>query len=243
MPSPEELDILYRHGAATPDVYPNGAGGMSTRLADSYIENLLTALKRSSFGGAAILDYGAGHGQMTLAAARHGASAVAYDPYWATYLNAHNIPAIANTGVLGDKRFDGVLLMDVVEHLREPWKVLSEVREMLKPGGWVYIATVNTEALRARFRGYRWRNLERTHHIVFPPPALLRAMLLKAGYSRVERLRWKVRYFERDNQFWGGKTRWRTTDVLNQAKNLARDLLSAVGMDGELRMLAWIPKP
>ncbi len=39
--------------------------------------------------------------------------------------------------------FDTVLSYDVLEHLRDPWSVLTRLRELLRPGGRVHVALPN----------------------------------------------------------------------------------------------------
>ena len=56
--------------------------------------------------------------------------------------------------------FDTVLCYDVLEHLRDPWSVLGELRELLRPGGRVHVALPNARhtsvwiplVLRGRFK-------------------------------------------------------------------------------------------
>ncbi len=43
--------------------------------------------------------------------------------------DAHNLP-------LQDERFDVVLSMQVLEHLRHPWIAMNEMARVLRPGGW-----------------------------------------------------------------------------------------------------------
>jgi len=42
-----------------------------------------------------------------------------------------------------DKRFDGIIMADVIEHLLEPWSVVRDVAGMLKTGGSIYASIPN----------------------------------------------------------------------------------------------------
>lgn len=39
-------------------------------------------------------------------------------------------------------RFSGVLCSEMLEHARDPWKVLDEIKNVLRPDGWVVITTL-----------------------------------------------------------------------------------------------------
>jgi SAM-dependent methyltransferase len=43
----------------------------------------------------------------------------------------------------GDRLFDAILLVAVLEHTREPWRLLAEARRVLKPGGRAVIVVPN----------------------------------------------------------------------------------------------------
>jgi SAM-dependent methyltransferase len=48
--------------------------------------------------------------------------------------------------------FDYVLLMEVVEHLQNPYAVIAQINRLLKPGGSLIISTPNILNLESRFR-------------------------------------------------------------------------------------------
>jgi len=51
-----------------------------------------------------------------------------------------------------DNTFDYVLLMEVVEHLRNPYTVISEINRVIKKGGSLIISTPNILCLKSRLR-------------------------------------------------------------------------------------------
>lgn len=51
-----------------------------------------------------------------------------------------------------DNTFDYVLLMEVVEHLRNPYTVISEINRIIKKGGSLIISTPNILSLKSRLR-------------------------------------------------------------------------------------------
>ncbi len=59
---------------------------------------------------------------------------------------------ITKTLPFPDKSFDYVLLLEVVEHLRNPYSVFPELNRVLKDGGSLVISTPNILSLKSRFR-------------------------------------------------------------------------------------------
>lgn len=51
-----------------------------------------------------------------------------------------------------DSSFDYVLLMEVVEHLRNPYVVIPEINRVIKKGGFLILSTPNILNLESRFR-------------------------------------------------------------------------------------------
>ena len=57
-----------------------------------------------------------------------------------------NVAQPAESG-LAPESFDFITLIDVIEHLSDPVAMLSDLRRLLKPGGRIYIATADHNAL------------------------------------------------------------------------------------------------
>jgi SAM-dependent methyltransferase len=49
-------------------------------------------------------------------------------------------------------RFDAVVLLEVIEHVHDPWQVLEFCRELLRPGGTLVLSTPNITSFFSRFR-------------------------------------------------------------------------------------------
>jgi 2-polyprenyl-3-methyl-5-hydroxy-6-metoxy-1,4-benzoquinol methylase len=83
--------------------------------------------------------------------------------------------ADVSTGELpyADESFDSVLCKDVLEHLAEPWLLVSEVKRVLRDGGTVVASTVQARPKRV------WADY--THIRGFTPTAL-RLMFEDAGF-------------------------------------------------------------
>lgn len=84
-----------------------------------------------------------------------------------------------------DGCFDGVLLGDVLEHVDQGERLLSECRRVLRPGGVLLVRTVNRWDLRRFFLGRRWSGVADPGHVRLYSPPELRRVLKAAGFSRV----------------------------------------------------------
>lgn len=90
---------------------------------------------------------------------------------------------------LDDGPFDCVALWDVIEHLREPARVLTTAAAALRSGGVLALSTGDITSLCARLSGPQWHLFNLPEHLFFFSPASLRRLLSRAGCAvmRVER--------------------------------------------------------
>ncbi len=103
---------------------------------------------------------------------------------------------IADLETLNDlpRRFDAIVMADVLEHLHDQKKILDEVRQSLNPGGHLFISVPNIANLTIRiglFFGYfvyRERGILDETHVRFYTLRSIRRALERAGF-RVERTR------------------------------------------------------
>jgi 2-polyprenyl-3-methyl-5-hydroxy-6-metoxy-1,4-benzoquinol methylase len=93
---------------------------------------------------------------------------------------------------LQGKRFDKVLLLDVLEHLRRPERILKQCHEVLKPEGRLVVSlpnvaniTVRLMLLLGRFN-YQERGILDKTHLRFFTGSTARCLLEENGYSIVE---------------------------------------------------------
>ena len=93
---------------------------------------------------------------------------------------------------LDELRFDSVLLMDVLEHVPDPARILASVRRLLRPGGRLFVSLPNVANLTVRlallFGRFEYADrgiMDRTHLRFFTRRSALR-MVRAAGF-KVER--------------------------------------------------------
>lgn len=85
----------------------------------------------------------------------------------------------------GQGSFDAAVMIEVIEHLRDPRVTLSALLKVLRPGGWVIIATGDISSLRARIQGRRWGYIRPPGHVsYFTRPSLAR-LLVSCGFKQV----------------------------------------------------------
>ncbi len=80
-----------------------------------------------------------------------------------------------------DNTFNVVLMSDVIEHLRDPFQVMSSVQRVLRPGGVVIISTPNI----ATWSG-RLLQIKPEEHLYYFSPATMERLLRAAGLEVID---------------------------------------------------------
>ncbi len=97
-----------------------------------------------------------------------------------------------------DTKFDGVLLLDVLEHLYDPIKVLTECGDHMKQGGYIFIHVPHHGGISTRFKRFlHKKGLKKGYkHFGFPAHIYafdrksLKAILAKSGFETVHYESW-----------------------------------------------------
>jgi SAM-dependent methyltransferase len=221
-PSETSLHALYQTSWINPDGNRAETGATDATVADQYAR-FLSRTVRQNISGKRILDFGAGRGAMSLALRAQGADVVAVDPFGCDYLAQLGLVAYRELReVPSDLSFDGVVSLEVMEHLVDPRGVLEQLYNKLRPRGWLFVTTPNAAGLPAKLCGARWREAGKPGHILFFTPRALRNLLPEVGFDVVYRPRWVVRYPD--------------ASTLRAAAQIA---LQALRQDGSLRMVAY----
>lgn len=175
----------------------------------AYIRDHTTArFARDPFGpkplkGLRVLDIGCGGGLLSEPMARLGAKVVAIDPSEKNVATARvhaeetglaidYRAATAEDLAQGGERFDVILNMEVIEHVNDPAAFVAVCARLLKPGGLMFVATLNRTLKSFAFAiigaeyvlGWLPRG---THHWEkFITPEELDRYLAAAGLKRVD---------------------------------------------------------
>jgi 2-polyprenyl-3-methyl-5-hydroxy-6-metoxy-1,4-benzoquinol methylase len=82
--------------------------------------------------------------------------------------------------------FDVVTLNSVLEHVNEPRAMLCELRELLKPGGVLFVIVPNVDSLACRVLHERAATFDGRNHLVYFSPQTLARILDAEGFDVVE---------------------------------------------------------
>jgi ubiquinone/menaquinone biosynthesis C-methylase UbiE len=139
-----------------------------------FVESLCSRI--GDLAGARVLEIGSGSGWRAMALARAGATVTGLEllesGVRAAELRAHRHPNLAVEFQQGraeslpfeDRRFDAVLSFQVIEHVEDIDRCLTEMFRVLEPGGFVYLETGNSLYPREE------------HYRIFWPPFMPKAV-------------------------------------------------------------------
>jgi SAM-dependent methyltransferase len=103
--------------------------------------------------GGVVLDVGAGEGAFTQWLAQHGyrVSAVGIEPSQFRFAGAPFIQANVDHGLpVLSGSVEGVVAIELIEHLEEPLRFFREAARCLSPRGWMVISTPNVLSLSSK---------------------------------------------------------------------------------------------
>ncbi|HVN95346.1 MAG TPA: methyltransferase domain-containing protein [Syntrophorhabdaceae bacterium] len=153
------------HGKTDPDYHYKGLAIYAlTGLHEHVTEQILLYFQP----GDSILELGAGSGAMSLRLIELGFQVTAVDILAESFDRHGTIPfkAIDLNGSFSQEftaHFDGIVAVEIVEHLENPWNFLRECRNLLSPGGRLLMTTPNVDnpvskALFVRQGSFMWFN-------------------------------------------------------------------------------------
>jgi SAM-dependent methyltransferase len=136
-----------------------------------------------------LLDIGCGNGfvlELALELGWKGARGVEPSEDAIAHASASVAPLIERglleRGMFAPASFDAVTLFQVLDHLRDPVAVLSEIRRLLRPGGVVLALNHNVEAFSARVLRERSPIIDVEHTYLYSPETM-RRLFSQVGFE------------------------------------------------------------
>lgn len=80
--------------------------------------------------------------------------------------------------------FDIIVFTEIIEHINTPIPVLENLRQLLRPGGCIYVTTPNFASLERRILGPGWGMLMWPEHITYWTPRHLHRALRRCGFRK-----------------------------------------------------------
>ena len=168
--------------------------------------------------GKKALDVGTGFGYLLQVADEEGFRVWGLDPSSGqAHFSSKKFPSRIFQGDLREAKyesnfFDVVFLTDVLEHLPDPERTLKEIQRILKPGGWLFIISPDSDSWSRRLFGEKWFQYKHEHLFYFNRRSL-DYLLSKTGFSlfsfRPNRKKFTpayyYHYFEKYSFSWVGR--------------------------------------
>ena len=226
MPSDAQIDKIYRHRYSKKNISTNATNMNSPEYS---LSNHVKLIRTWGKPGEKVLDFGAGTGLFTSYLKMEGflvegvefskkAIDYAMKRYGLKFFGSLN-ELKAETAQL----FDIITMIEVIEHLKNPYYILERLYPILKPGGTIYISTPNRNGINACLNRNEWREAKKPFHLVLFNKQSLTKMLADTGFTAIRQIRFSPL----------------TSPLL---KNIVlHRILQAIGLFGGLRVIARKP--
>lgn len=145
-----------------------------------------------------VLDVGCGNGQFLLDLHDAGFQVQGTE---LSSQSASRVPkAIADNIRVGDllklnltaQHYDAITVWHVLEHVRDPYAICSEIHRLLKPGGWLFLSLPNAQSPEASLFGKHWFHLDPPRHLFGLGTHSLTTLLEAAGFEVMKVNTWSL---------------------------------------------------
>ncbi len=107
-----------------------------------------------------------------------------------SYCKKHTLTAYTGTVYtakqLKEASFDVITAFQIIEHERDPLKMMKRVYKLLKKGGMVVLATPNQGGFWQKIMRKRWFGYRHPEHVVLLDFVTMRTLLEKSGFRDIE---------------------------------------------------------
>ncbi len=184
-------------------------------------------------GPGRLLELGSNVGAFLNEARAAGWDAIGVEPVERCVRHARSLGLEVFAGVVDDapfepESFDVLYSHAVFEHLPAPLATLRAALRLLRPGGLVYLDTVNWASYTRRFLAERWKLVDPTMHACLYTPSTLRLLCERAGLDVLSISSHGVRFRPNDAPRLVGTRRW-----LEEAAKLPLSIASRITLRGE----------
>ncbi len=160
----------------------------TTALTDRWVRHV-----HRSQEPARLLDVGCGNGEYLLRMRGLGFDVRGIDVDPSAVGEANRAGLDVRRATLGDldpgrERYEAITLGHVIEHLPDPAETLRRAHALLSPGGMLWLATPNVDAVAHGVFGRDWYAIDSPRHLVLFSRGALAKLLEAAGFDRVEAL-------------------------------------------------------
>ena len=80
-------------------------------------------------------------------------------------------------------KVDVVVMLDVIEHLTDPFAIIKKLYDNMNPGGIILIVTGNHSSMLSKMMGQNWRLMTPPQHTFFFSSNTLKRLVKKAGFK------------------------------------------------------------
>lgn len=184
LPSKNEIANLYKG-----DYYKNFAPYLSQLNShQKYFYQQIKDIKKFVKVGK-LLDLGCALGPLLMEAEKHGFAAEGVDisSYAVKFCQKHGLSAKTGTvfSVKKNNYYDVIAAFELIEHEREPLKMLETSFKLLKKNGLIVITTPNYDSLFRKLFGHFWIGYRHREHLYFFSPKTITVMLKKASFRNI----------------------------------------------------------
>jgi SAM-dependent methyltransferase len=177
------------------DGYSGAAAGygLQERSLRAAFRRFLRTLRRRGLTGGRLLEIGCAYGHFLAEARPHFDHLAGMDCSPAAARKAAGLADYAGCGGIEELppeqgQFDLAVAFNVIEHVHDPVGFAARVRERLRAGGILALATPDFGSFWYRLAGRRWPSFKVPEHVAFYDRRSLASLLERAGYGGPERL-------------------------------------------------------